>query len=370
MPPAPGRQCNRCSAGRVHWAEDRLCTACHEPADEEGFRHLYDKRIGAARFLLGNLEQAEAGGIAAMLRTYHPEAGQCLCQRDGCLISLLGREGKHKPICQGPGDNKPCKGRGGRNVKRRTYVVAGDDECGDAGTSARGSAVLCQVCYEQRRRDRRKSQSTLAPGDGGSGLAEAPISSQAPAGGGADVVGASTQRQGTGGGASTSEGSGLPTAKARVRKVKAASIVRSRVERSVGGGEIVYWKDVAEWLRAERLRLGEDKLEDGSVREKVKQMFDSIVARSRGCNAIVVDIRGNRVAGGDGREKALCLFPKDIRDEVVVGYLVRMRNAEGTTLKSELGRVATDPTEPPDPVFAEERMEVVKTAGEIVRRDI
>ena len=114
-----------------------------------------------------------------------------------------------------------------------------------------------------------------------------------------------------------------------MRKVKAASVVRSRVERSVNGGEVVYWKDVAEWLTVERARLGEDKLKDGSAREKVKQMFDSIVARSPGCNARVVDIRGNRVAGGSGREKALCLFPKDVRDDVVVGYLVRMRDAEG-----------------------------------------
>ena len=171
------------------------------------------------------------------------------------------------------------------------------------------------------------------------------------------------------GGASTDEGSGVGAAEARVRKVKAASIVRSRVEGSVKGGEILYWKDVAEWLTAERAKLGEDELQDKCIREKVKQMFDS-VGRSPGCNARVVGIRGSGVATRDGREKALCLFPKDLRDEVVVGYLLRMREAEAATLKSELERVVKDPVRPPDPVCQEQRMAVVKTAGEIVRRDI
>eukprot|EP00752_Nemacystus_decipiens_P016789 g15026.t1 len=135
------------------------------------------------------------------------------------------------------------------------------------------------------------------------------------------------------------------------------------------GGEILYWKDVAEWLTSERAKLGEDKLKDISAREKVKQMFDSI-SRSPRCNARVVDIRGYGDSGGDGREKALCLFPKDVRDDVVLGYLLRMRTAEGATLKSELERVAKDPTDPPDPAVEEERMAVVKAAGEIVRRDI
>ena len=52
--------------------------------------------------------------------------------------------------------------------------------------------------------------------------------------------------------------------------------MRSRVEGSVKGGEILSWKDVADWLTAERAKLGEDKLQGGSVREKAKQMFDSI----------------------------------------------------------------------------------------------
>jgi len=365
VPTAPGRHCNRCPKGRVHEAEARLCTACHQPADENGFTHLKVGHIASASSLLGDLTKAESGEISTMLCTYHPEHGQCLCWRDGCLISLLGLKGNKEkekekeeaePGCQGCPYKPPPNG-GGRKSQRRMYTVAGNEGCGGAGASTRGAGVLCQACFSKRRR----SSSTRAPGGGGSGVAETSTSSQAPANGGADEAGK---------GASTGEDSGITTAQARVRKVKAASVVRSRVERSVNGGEVVYWKDVAEWLTVERARLGEDKLKDGSAREKVKQMFDSIVARSPGCNARVVDIRGNRVAGGSGREKALCLFPKDVRDDVVVGYLVRMRDAEGATLKSELGRVARDPTGPPDPVFTEERMEVVKTAGEIVRRDI
>ncbi|CAB1108513.1 unnamed protein product [Ectocarpus sp. CCAP 1310/34] len=366
----PGHQCNKCPEGVTHWAEDRLCTACHRPPSERGFVHLHVKRIDSARSLLADLPSGEAG-VVAMLRQFNPQPGGCLCQRDGCLMARLGRHEKNKAThtCQGPGDNMPCSVSGVKKKQGRWYSVSGDEEGGRVRVSAGGGGMVCQACNQRRARERKKSLSVRQPGDGGSGVAGASSSSQAPAIGRADVVGSSTQRTRTGKGASTDEGSGIATGRALGRHVKAASIVRSRVEGSVKGGEILFWKDVAKWLTAERAKLGEERLQGGSVREKVKQMFDSI-GRSSDCNARVVDIRGSRGAGGDGREKALCLFPKDLSDEAVVGYLLRMRKAEGATLKSELERVAQDPADPHDPVFEEERMAVVKTAGEIVRRDI
>ena len=48
--------------------------------------------------------------------------------------------------------------------------------------------MVCQVFYQQRRRDFKNSQPARAPGDDGSGVAEASNSSQSPASGRADVV--------------------------------------------------------------------------------------------------------------------------------------------------------------------------------------
>jgi len=122
-------------------------------------------------------------------------------------------------------------------------------------------------------------------------------------------------------------------------------------------------------LKAERAKRGEGDLKVGSVREKVRQMFHSI-GRSSACNARVVETREKSCAGGDGREKALCLFPKVLSDEVIVGCLLRARNSPGSSLESQLERVAQDPAKSPDPDIVEKRMAVVKTAGGIVRRDI
>ena len=97
VPTAAGHQCNRCPQGVVHWIRDMLCTAGHQPADKAGFTHLQDTRIASTRSLVGNLQRDEAGGVSAMLRTYHPAPGQCLCRRDGCLVSRLGRHEKGKP---------------------------------------------------------------------------------------------------------------------------------------------------------------------------------------------------------------------------------------------------------------------------------
>jgi len=112
------------------------------------------------------------------------------------------------------------------------------------------------------------------------------------------------------------------------------------------------------------------------MRVVVRDMFSAIAQESDG-EARVVDVRENSDEGGDAREHALCLFPRIVSDEVVIGYLLRARKAEqrptpapecsgggGVTLKSELERVANDPS------ATEERLGVVRHAGWIVRRDI
>ena len=191
VPTAVGRPCKLCPGGVVHSSGEKLCTACHQPADENGFTHLHGTRVGSALSLLGNLQRAEAGGVEAVLRTYHPEPGQCLCQRDGCLISRLGQHEKQeaKIRCQDCGSEKSCKGGGARKVKGRWYPVAGDEGSEPAGASKGGAGVLCQACDAARRRLRRKSTSAPAPAGGGSGVvAEASSSSQGLAMGGAGVV--------------------------------------------------------------------------------------------------------------------------------------------------------------------------------------
>ena len=45
---------------------------------------------------------------------------------------------------------------------------------------------------------------------------------------------------------------------AAVTPTKAAKLVRSRVEQAIERGELLYWKDVASWLKAKRETRGEE----------------------------------------------------------------------------------------------------------------
>ena len=66
-----------------------------------------------------------------MLRSHHPQPGQCLCRRNGCLISRLGQLQKERatPTRQGPGDGGQCQHKG------RTKV--------STGKSGRGWRIRC-----------------------------------------------------------------------------------------------------------------------------------------------------------------------------------------------------------------------------------
>ena len=137
-------------------------------------------------------------------------------------------------------------------------------------------------------------------------VAEGTTSSATPARTGADVVGA--VNAGTDTAATRAPAGGAAGVGARDVPVKAATVVLSRVKDAVGRGEVLYWKDVAGWLEAERENRGDGRLTADSVRFRVRQMFDGIARMLEG-KAREVNVRENSHVGGDTREKALCLFP-------------------------------------------------------------
>ena len=322
---AADHQCNRCPRGVAHSADERLCTACHRGAEEEGFTHLGVQRVRTAEQLVASLPDVEGDPPARMMRSYHPKVGDCLCRRKDCLIHILTKREKKgsqnqkiRLKCVSP---HPASGTGPNKRCGRWYSVVADKGGGgkwksagvEKGADSRVDEVLCSACFRKEIRGRCCSTSPRATQDGGGfGVVDSSTSSQAQAHGRVDDAGARLDSQPTGRGVSTDEASVTVSAQARAPRVKAASVVRSRVEEAVKKGGVLYCKDVAEWLRAERARLEEDEMKVTSARDKVKQMFHSI-ARSSGCNARVVDIeRGTLLVPERSPRRGCCWARREV----------------------------------------------------------
>eukprot|EP00752_Nemacystus_decipiens_P012147 g10766.t1 len=199
--------------------------------------------------------------------------------------------------CEGCGYTKPSKDGGKTKAKRRFYSVAADEGSRGAGAATGGARAFCQVCHEKRRRERTKSPSAPSPGDGGRGAADAATSHKAPANGGATFRVPARRGKGQTGEQPQTRVLQCDGPYANT-KVKAAAVMRSRVEGSVKGGEIVCWQDAAQWPTAERAKVGEEKMQAGSAQKKVGTLNDaSMLKRIRDLS--LEDV----LAGSDAAER-------------------------------------------------------------------
>ncbi|CAB1101357.1 unnamed protein product [Ectocarpus sp. CCAP 1310/34] len=148
--------------------------------------------------------------------------------------------------------------------------------------------------------------------------------------------------------------------------------VRAVVVEVLCRGEILYWQAAADWLAAERAKVGMEELHRRYPRQLVRALFTSIAA-APGSNSRLVCHDG---AKGDSRERELCLFPNSIRDEYLVdSMLPALRNAPAQSSSNQLADKDESLESMMDQVVKDEegadaRMYVVRAAGRIVRGDV
>ncbi|CAN0223698.1 unnamed protein product, partial [Pylaiella littoralis] len=158
-----------------------------------------------------------------------------------------------------------------------------------------------------------------------------------------------------------------------------AERVRGKARDTVGSGDIVLCEDAVEWLRDERRKGNEKEITPDYERQIVLETFRSLAEEPQSRSRIVIS-KGGRPVGGDvdGRRVLFALFPKDLRDEVVMNYYWQARTSkdnvahsgssdskdEGATFRT----VLQDVLEHPENIDA--RMDVVRTAAGIVRGDV
>ncbi|CAB1106718.1 unnamed protein product [Ectocarpus sp. CCAP 1310/34] len=327
----PGLECSMCPSGVVHAVSDKLCSACHRSEGLAGFTHLRGPRLErATRLFLAEYQEGEGELPLPLVRGFCP-SNDCICQRRDCFYGfLLEREAKPElrtcSVCK--------RGYPVKDQKRWYSVDVVDDNITEGGGSGRTQAWYCQACNQARIR----------------------------------AIGEATQKK-----VAASSNSGRPKADEPAPE-KPFSRVRALVIKAVARGDILYWEDVFDWLSAERAKDGDQELERRSGRKAVRQMFESI-ASADGSQARVVSSEGGF---GDGRQRLLCLFPVNARDEVIASLALRARLANtfdgpstpanatsgGNTSLQIVRRLLEEAKE------ADARMEIVRAAAEIVRADV
>lgn len=94
------------------------------------------------------------------------------------------------------------------------------------------------------------------------------------------------------------------------------------MEAAVGDSKILFLEDVAGRVVIERDLDGDQAVTHWHKKKLVKEMSRSVAAPD-GSKARVID----SAAIGDGRQRSLFLFPRELGDEVVVDYFLRSRDA-------------------------------------------
>ena len=310
---SPGVSCSVCPAARapeerIHDHGQRLCFACHRPACNKGFAHLYPQGVNTAISLVDECKSGDRTLPACIIKGFRP-ASDCYCRRPDCFYEFLRAESRD-------GARRTCHECGdvGRKEKRWFKVPPGD-----------GSGAVkwaCRVCYSKDVGRKRGSTSTPP--------SEVPAILRGP------------PRQ------------------------RPEAIVQKEVESSVAGGDLVHWEDAYRRLAEERTAAGHGTTSPQYGRRLVRNMFYAI-AEANGSKARVVCEDGG-VVGVDGREKILCLFPNALRDDALLKYVVEAREAAKEGAKSELERALKRVEDNPKDVRG--RMAVVMVAGAIVRRDV
>lgn len=354
-----------CPGGTVHAAGEKLCSACHRPADDDTtFVHLSQDRVRRAAGFVVQLRGT--GKLPPVLVNDFLPSSACLCRRADCFYAFLAD--LEKSI-----ERRVCVDCGGTNARRkptRWYRLAAEDdkdnERGVAGLFGAGS-WCCRACYARRRGNNKNNSTTTSQAP--------PVRNNVAPDAAAVVV------------------SGMPTEKAAVR-------VRYMVERALGHGQIVFWEDAAGWLEDERAKDGyEKRLTTTYKRRVMKSMFHSIVNKNNttgnstttNANAgggsskpswrlVCCTDRGRGCSHGeDARRRRLLLFllPDGLRDEVIVEHVFQAARdvnvcagppsatpAGGRAfLKAVLDRVFFDKED------ADVRTAVVRAVGRLVRAD-
>eukprot|EP00752_Nemacystus_decipiens_P014876 g13245.t1 len=271
-----------------------------------GFTHLGRDSVRAATELVVAPRDGERTLPAGIISRYH-RSSSCICRRPDCFYEFFRAATKDE-------ERRNCHScpAGGRAEKRWYKVPPGDG----GGTGK----WQCHACYK------RESPRGMRPEEP-NGPAEILLD---------------------------------PPLQHPMEKV------REEVEGSVAAGNVVCWEDVYLRLAEERKAVFGQETSSKYGRDIVCKMFYAI-SEAGGSKARVVSEEGDTMSV-DGRERILCLLPNDLRDDVILKFVVETREAAKKEGKSALERALKQAEDSPEDVDA--RMAVVKSAGTIVWQDV
>eukprot|EP00752_Nemacystus_decipiens_P010878 g9671.t1 len=232
------------------------------PACDMGFTHLGRDSVRAATELVVACRDGERTLPAGIISRYHPSSS-CICRRPDRFYEFFRAATKDGE--RGNCHSCPAVGR----AEKRWYKVP----IGDGGGTGKWQ---CHACYKRELAKRDETGGT---------------SSNGPA-----VILLD------------------PTVQHPMEKV------REEVEGSVAAGNVVYWEDVYLRLAEERKAVFGQETSSKYGRDIVRKMFYAI-SEAGGSKARVVSEEGDTI-GVDGRERILCLLPNDLRDDVILKFVV------------------------------------------------